>query len=190
MSSAVLAITLLAALPAAPPTTWLELEPGLSYRLVNAQASKGWGNTQLHVFRVDLKTHQLVPIDARTPSRTRASVKTLAEGTKVRVIVNGTYFDERNRPLGLLVGAQRELNPLRRADWGVFYVTKGRARLVHTTDWRKAPPRRPEFAIQVGPRCVVDGQPLKLKRQVAKRAALGDINTGRAGGAAPQLLPV
>ena len=172
MSTLLLALvtTTLAAQQSSP---WETLEPGLSYREVTITTSEPWATGRLHVFRVNLDTHQLVPIDARRPNRTRATVNDLAKGAAAQLLINGTYFDERDRPLGLLMDRSRTLNPLRRADWGVFYVDKGRAHLVHTKQWRTSPVKAPEFAIQVGPRCVVAGKALKLKPQVARRAALG-----------------
>jgi len=174
-----LALTcLLPTLWMASPTTWTQLEPGLDHALIRVEASPGLTSARMHVFRVDLRTHKLVPVDARRAARTRATVKELAEERPASVLVNGTYFDERERPLGLLVGDGDELNPLRKADWGVFHVSAGRAGLVHTRDWKKPKSARPDFAIQVGPRCVIDGQPVKLKPQVARRAVLGIQRTG------------
>jgi uncharacterized protein YigE (DUF2233 family) len=172
MSSLLLAL-LAATLTTQQPSAWVELEAGLSYRQLEVPTVERWGPGQLHVFRINLKTHRLVPLDARGPTRERATVETLAKSASPLLAVNGTYFDERSRPLGLLIGAGRTLNPLRRADWGVFYIRGGAAHLVHTTEWKRAPAPGAEFAIQVGPRCVVGGKVLKLKPQVARRAALG-----------------
>lgn len=154
-----------------PP--WSALEEGLSYREVEVITERARPQGTLRVFRVNLTTHRLVPIDVRQRGLKRAKVGQMAQGSGARIVVNGTYFDERHRPLGLLMGQGQTLNVLRRADWGVFYVKERRARLVHTQEWRAKPVRDPEFAIQVGPRCVVDSKPLKLKAQVARRAALG-----------------
>ncbi|MDP6945111.1 MAG: phosphodiester glycosidase family protein [Myxococcota bacterium] len=173
MSPLVAITALVATLGSDHAPAWSEVEPGLQYTMVQVEGTTRARKSRLHAFRVDLTTHKLLPLDARKGSRTRATVQTLASESKVLLAVNGTYFDERDRPLGLLVGDGRALNPLRRADWGVFHVTAGRAQLVHTTDWRRLEPEHREFAIQVGPRCVVDGQPVKLKAQVARRAALG-----------------
>lgn len=196
MSPAFAVLSLLPTLGLVSPPTWSVLEPGVEHTMVRVATSAGLPSSRMHVFRIDLRTHKLVPIDARrgsssttrpasqsgdvpTPSRTRATVSTLAKERPLPLVVNGTYFDEKDRPLGLLVGEQGEINPLRRADWGVFYVTGGRAALVHTTEWRKLKATKREFAIQTGPRCVIDGEPVKLKPQVARRAALGIQTDGR-----------
>ena len=178
MSPSLTAICLASTLWLGAPPSWSPVEPGLDYSMVQVKGSPGTASSRLHVFRLDLTTHKLVPVDARKPGRTRATVAELASHITASLLVNGTYFDERDRPLGLLLGDEGELNPLRRADWGVFHVTKGRAGLVHTRDWPKLEPATREFAIQVGPRCVIDGQPVKLKPQVARRAALGIQSDG------------
>ena len=56
-------------------------------------------------------------------------------------------------------------------DWGVFYVTDdGTPRIVHTRDFVQR--TNIVVAVQSGPRLVVDGAPLKLKPQIAKRSAV------------------
>ena len=171
--SVLLASLIAAQLTGQSAPVWTELEAGLSYREVKVQSERIRSQGKLRVFRIDLKTHRLVPLEGRTRTQKRTSVASMAKGSDALIIVNGTYFDEHARPLGLLMDEERTLNPLRRADWGVFYVKDGRAGLVHTREWRAKPIATPEFAIQVGPRCVIEGQPVKLKAQVARRAALG-----------------
>ena len=179
MSPTLFLLSLLSALPLASAPTWNVLEPGLAYRQLEVPVTTGLRPSQAHVFQVDLKTHAFRPIDARSPTRTRATVREMARGTSARVVVNGTYFDERDRPLGLLIGQEGQLNPLRRADWGVFSISEGRAELVHTSAWRRRKGPAPSFAIQVGPRCVIGGDPVKLKPQIARRAALGIQHSGQ-----------
>ena len=63
------------------------------------------------------------------------------------------------------------MNPLRNADWGVFSVTRsGIPSLVHTKEWKS--PGNVAFAIQAGPRLIVDGKPLTFKPNLARRSAL------------------
>ena len=139
MSASLTTICLLATLGMTTPTGWPELEPGLAYKMVKVQGTAGLTGSRLHVFRLDLAHYKLRAIDARTPRRARASIQTLSGEASATLLINGTYFDERDRPLGLLINDDKTLNPLRRADWGVFHVTKGRAALVHTRDWKGLP---------------------------------------------------
>ncbi|MBT9557483.1 MAG: phosphodiester glycosidase family protein [Myxococcales bacterium] len=123
-------------------------------------------------FELDLTRVALQVVESRGQGRPTAVVADLAPAAKALVAVNGGYFDERGRPLGLLVSRGKLLNRLRRTDWGVFSVDEtGRAELVHTRDYRTT--TSPEFAVQAGPRLVVDGQILKLKPQWDRRTAIG-----------------
>ena len=144
-----------AAGPAAP--SWREVAPGLEYAVV----TKAGGAA--HLFRADLRTWRASAVDARGMLRKVATVSTLARETKAPVVVNGTFFDEKKAPLGLLVERGRELHPLRQADWGVLAIAGTAGTLVHTRDWK--PASAPDFAIQCGPRAVVAGSPMKLRDQ-------------------------
>ncbi len=132
------------------------------------------GGAQVFVLdldRVELRTHLATSVGAR-----KSTVQVLGPATHAIVAVNGGFFDERARSLGLLVDRGIVLNPLRKADWGVFFVSKSsrRARLVHTRQWAsRARSSLPEFAIQAGPRLVVEGRPLSFKSQRARRTVLG-----------------
>lgn len=123
-------------------------------------------------FELDLTRIELTVVEAREQGRPTSVVADLGPAAKALFAVNGGYFDERGRPLGLLVSRGKSLNRLRRTDWGVLSVdAQGRAALVHTRDYR--PKATPEFAVQAGPRLVVDGEILKLKAQWDRRTAIG-----------------
>lgn len=172
-----------------PDPAWAEvslgyqtLTTGLQYRDLAVSGRGGRPGFGLHVFRVDLRHFEARIADARKPtSRKMARVDTLARELGAALAVNGTFFLPDDRPIGLLIDRGKRLNPLRKADWGVLFVQGGKARLVHTRDWHAHWDKRPDidFAIQVGPRVVVAGKPLKLKAQTARRAALGVLPDGR-----------
>ena len=134
--------------------------------------------TSVYAVRVDLRAYRLRALAAEATSEAvvrgvkaqAETVAALARRAGAAVAVNGTFFDGQARPLGLLIDEGRALNPRRAADWGIFYVSAGRPHLVHTREFKDD--QSADFAIQVGPRTVVDGRPVKLKRQVARRAAL------------------
>lgn len=156
------------------PISWTELEPGLSY----ARAERS--GAVYHIIRTNLATHTLGVADARAKGRKVATVEELRTETQAIAALNGTFFDTDQRPLGLVVDGQRELNPLRDVSWwAAFVVREGASRPVAellTTAQVQAltPENRGEiaFAVQVGPRTVVGGRPLKLKPQRAARSAM------------------
>lgn len=123
------------------------------------------------VFIADLTKVRLVALDARASDRSNAWVGTLRSESDAMVVVNGTFFATDGKPLGLLRQDDEELSPLRQADWGVLEVDgTGRVRLVHTKDY--VPSAEVEFAVQCGPRVVIEGKVPSLKPQSAHRTAL------------------
>lgn len=128
-------------------------------------------NALADVVIADLTRTRLIGIDARTNDRTVATVDVLLAEANALAAVNGTFFDEQLRPLGLLVSKGTTLSPMRSADWGVLLVgNDGAADLVHTKDFERTASL--DFAVQCGPRMVIDGRPPKLKPQVARRTGL------------------
>jgi uncharacterized protein YigE (DUF2233 family) len=95
----------------------------------------------------------------------------LAKKAQALAAINGGFFTPEYRPLGLLIVDGKEVNPLRRADWGVFLIQENRPRIIHTNEFQND--RNISQAIQVGPRLVVNGRELQMKRQIARRSALG-----------------
>jgi phosphodiester glycosidase len=152
---------------------WRELQPGLGYRRVDRDGSS------YHAVMVDLATHELRVADASRSGRTRATVGELAQEAQALVAVNGSFFDDRGRPLGLVVSEQRELNPLRAVSWWAALVVRDTAigpaaEILTTAEIQALPPAergRVRFALQVGPRTVSAGRALKLKPQLAERSA-------------------
>lgn len=170
MLKALPALLLLAlVVPAAPPeSAWETPVAGLSYRRVAYSAPSGTV-ALVHVFRFSPARFELRVL--RPEGARGASVRDMATSAGALLAVNGSFFLEDFSPLGLVVSRGEELAPLRRVDWGIFYVAKAGPGLVHRRDWRA--PVGLEFAIEAGPRLVVDGAPLTFKPQRARRTALG-----------------
>jgi uncharacterized protein YigE (DUF2233 family) len=112
---------------------------------------------------------------AREQWQTAAQV---AQRLGALAVINGGYFDEQSRPLGLIVSDGRQVNPLRSADWGVLLVRGRRAEIVHTRQVREL--EGVQQALQCGPRLVAEGRPLKLKPSAPEpRSAVGLDAAGR-----------
>jgi len=111
------------------------------------------------------------------PASGRATVRELVEQFGALGGTNGTYFDEHGRVLGMTISDGRVLTPLRQADWGVFYIDGAGPHLEHTEQFSARGGIR--FAVQCGPRLVVDAVPVKLKEQSSHRTAIGLDPEGR-----------
>jgi uncharacterized protein YigE (DUF2233 family) len=163
------ALVLAAASPAEAqkPIAWQEMGPGATRATL--LASDAVTPIRLFRFRFDRFRAEVV-VGAGSPPLAETATD-LRRRRRAVAAVNGGFFDERGAPLGLRIAQARERAPLRRnVDWGVLLLDAAGARILHTHD---LDPRDPApGAIQVGPRLLVHGQPLKLKPQRARRTAV------------------
>jgi uncharacterized protein YigE (DUF2233 family) len=167
---AVIVVVLQAALADEPRTsTWTALVPGLWYREWSIQTSADQTGATGHVFRVDPRAVRMTVVDARRESRQVATAQVLREESHAYVVVNGGFFDENHKPLGLLVSDGHEISPLRRVDQGVFLISLGKPTIQHSRDPLPSPI---ETALQSGPRLIVDGHVLPLKPKADRRTSV------------------
>jgi hypothetical protein len=128
------------------------------------------------LFRFDLERFR-PEVVVLGPERPKAASALRAE-TGAVAVVNGGFFDEQWRSLGLRISSKKTVIGLRpRVDWGVLLVRGGRAQIVHSREFQPDPTI--EQAIQVGPRLLTGGQPLRLKPQSARRTAVALDRDGR-----------
>ncbi len=135
------------------------------------------GGVDVHVLRIPLDRFELRLL---TPAQGRqgARVSEMGAAAGALVAVNASYFLADYTPLGFLVSGGKVLQKPRKVDWGVFFVKERRATLLHVRDLGDVAGL--EFAVQAGPRLVVDGKPMALKPQRARRSMLGIDGQGRA----------
>ena len=147
---------------------------GVEYARYTVSAVRYHALARVAVLRVDPAAARLgiVSFDCK-----RSHVRELVRSAGATAGVNGSYFDETGRPLGLTISNGKTLTPLRAVDWGVFYLDSSGAHLAHTREFSNA--ADVSFAIQCGPRLVLDGRPVKLKMQSSRRTAIGADAAGR-----------
>jgi len=126
---------------------------------------------KIRALRIDPERFHLKVIDSRAFGAERMEIKALARKTQALAAVNGGFFLPDYRPLGLLIVDGREANPLRKTDWGIFLIQDNRPRIIHTKEFQSE--KTISQALQVGPRLVVDGKEMRLKKQAARRSAIG-----------------
>lgn len=163
-----------ASLPASLPASvrvapsWKRVAPGVEMRRWNAEHEDGT------VAVVALRTR---PAHVRIVAGATLDAAAWRRKAGALAAINGGFFDPSGRSLGLRVARGRRLSRLHPADWGVFAVRHERARIVHTRDFTSR--RGVSEAIQCGPRLVVDGRPLRLKPQWARRSGIGVRRDGQ-----------
>jgi hypothetical protein len=154
----------------AAASTWRTVAPGVDTLAVSE------GGAAVELVRFDLgrfRPEVLVP----GPEHTQTA-SALRRGHSAVAAINGGFFDEARRSLGLRIAGGRTVVPLRRGvDWGVLVLRQRGAAIVHSRDFRAD--RAIEGAIQVGPRLLAGGRPLRLKPQVARRSAVALDREGR-----------
>jgi len=144
----------------------------LSYRFAETPGGVG-----AHLLRADLNRVQLKLLHAEDLGASALSARQFLERSGATAVFNGPFFDLDGSPMGLLIVDGVERVGLRAVDWGVFQLDESGPSIVHTRDWQPRPEVRQAF--QVGPRLVVDGAALTLKRQSARRTALCVLPDGR-----------
>ena len=145
-------------------TPWTQRGNGLESRTFS------WRGVQVTAFRAS-------PARVEVASGATLDVSDWRRKKRARVAINGGYFDEAGRPLGLRVSAGKRSSRLRSANWGVFWIQTGRAHLAHTRDFPAT--TRASQAMQCGPRLVVNGKATDLKPQWSRRSGIGIDRRGR-----------
>lgn len=167
-----LCYALLIVCPTAPifAKTWRTLTPGIEYRDFGATPLTPWAH--IHAFRINLKQHSLDLVTTQSLGLQNASIDTLARKEKALITINGGFFDTRYRPLGLRIHQHNVYNPIKRVSWwGVFLIKQQQPSIISAREYQHDP--NIEFAVQSGPRLIIDGHIPHLRPGVAERSALG-----------------
>lgn len=130
------------------------------------------GEVSVHLFRLDPTKFSLDLLIASDYGTTAMTAKKFQEKSGALLVINGGFFDESFRPLGLLIKKGQAVNPLRNADWGIFQIQKGTPSIIHRRDWKG---EGVTTALQVGPRLVIDGKIPTFKQETEphRRSAIG-----------------
>lgn len=155
---------------------WRMLAPGIEYRDLNANLLIPWSH--IHVFRIDLKKNKLDLVLANELSLHNASVDAFAHHSNALIAINGGFFDQNYHPLGLRISNQQQHSPLKHISWwGIFYMENKKPHLSSLNQYPKN--KHVDFAVQSGPRLLINGRIPSLKPGYAERSALGITHDGR-----------
>jgi uncharacterized protein YigE (DUF2233 family) len=166
-----LLVLLITTASVATPTHWVEISPGLAYTKISLFS--GFHNGYLHAFRVDLSQFELKLAIAEDEKDKIATVQDLTIANHGLLGINGGFFSQELKPLGLRISNHEQRYPLKPISWwGVFYIADGTPHIVNQKQFKNT--HGIEFAVQSGPRLIVNGKiPLTLKPGTDSRTAIG-----------------
>jgi len=152
-------------------SVWQQIDEGFEVMSMQLESQAYGTSSQLKILRINPDRFQVRVIDSRAFGVDRMGIKALARRAQALAAINGGFFLPDYRPLGILIVDGRQANPLRKADWGIFLMQDNRPRIIHTNEFHNE--GSITQALQVGPRLVVEGKEKIMKKQAARRSALG-----------------
>lgn len=140
---------------------WTTMQSGLDYRVIRCLGDED--DLDLHVVRVDPKKWTL-----DTALVSGSTARSVAGSNDALFAINANFFDERRKPLGVVVRSGVGLVSARESSWqSIFTISEeGRARIVMPSKW-KSYKGNARMAVQAGPRLVVDGHTNSVKNNYA-----------------------
>jgi uncharacterized protein YigE (DUF2233 family) len=157
------------------PLFWQPLAPGLDYAYINTLSA--FYGSGMYAFRFNLQKFQMKMAFTQNDSTSSVAIPDLMAKHNAIIGVNGGFFSPDLKPLGLRINEGKVKNPLKQTTWwGVFYTRNGAANIVSQKDFRSD--KSIDFAVQSGPRLVVNGSIPSLKQSISYRTALGITKKG------------
>ena len=142
---------------------------GIEYAHYRQEGSISGKDFRGNVFRLDLRKVDMRVLPAGGPG-TRREVEEIVRAIPLVIAVNGSFFDEDGKAMGIVVDQGRLISRYRKKSWGALVISDSTASLMKGSEVNLG--TNPDIVLQGQPRLVVNGKMSKLKRQVAKRVAL------------------
>ncbi len=162
----------------AAPLVFAEVAPGLQHAAITPTLDGSGAPAGGHVLRFSPRSYALRVVTSAQSGAPVADAQAFRAAAGAVAAFNGGFFDAANAPLGLLVSEGRQISPLRKVDHGVFAVVDGKASVRHASQWQAG--LKAEFAVECGPRLLVDGEvPHFRSPEAARRTALGVDDQGQ-----------
>lgn len=157
------------------PTEWQTLAPGLSYTQV--YPSPGFPFGAVHAFKINLSYYHLQLAFTKNTKQRLILVKDLVTYNNALLGINGGFFNPNIEPLGLRIKDGKQFSSIKHISWwGIFYIKNNRPYIVSQNQYQ--PNKQVRFAIQSGPRLVVNRKIPSLKGGWSFRSALGITSDG------------
>lgn len=166
---------------------WQSLKPGLEYASIPVGENHLKG--KLHAFKINLNKYQLHLATASAINRNAATAETLGKKHNALVAINGGFFSPDRQLLGLRVNNGDMINPVRSISWwSVFYIKNNKAHIARAKSYQHS--NNISFAVQAGPRLVINGRIPSLKPGLDERSAICINRTGQVIIAATENTPI
>ncbi len=154
---------------------WQTIAPRLDYLQISTPSISTHG--RIHAFKISLEHYLIDTVLAKDYDKLALPVTKFAHKTASLVTINGGFFSPHYQPLGLRIQHSNIRSPLKNTSWwGIFYIKDHQAHIINPKQYHAN--INPEFAIQAGPRLVINGSLPSLKGGYAERSALCIIPTG------------
>lgn len=149
---------------------WQRITNGIDYMdLAKNKAYPQWSH--IHAFKVNLKVNYFDLILAKDLQQQVASVEEFSTIDNPLIAINGGFFDHQFQPLGLRVQNYQQKNPFKAISWwGIFLIKNNQPSIIAAKNFKQN--SQISFAIQSGPRLLINGKIPSLKPGVAERTAL------------------
>jgi uncharacterized protein YigE (DUF2233 family) len=163
-----LLILLITCFQFASAASWRELSPGIEYLDLEQYQVTPWSH--IHAFKINIARYPLSLVMAKDLDSQYASAEEFAKHSQALIAINGGFFDSRARSLGLRISKKQIESPIKAISWwGIFYIKQQKPYLTTINDFSL---KGVDFAIQSGPRLLIDGDIPSLKPGSAERSAL------------------
>lgn len=151
---------------------WQTISPGIEYQDISEKSIINLTNTHIHAFKINLKTNKISLAFANELDKEPSFVENYAKKHSAIIAINGGFFDKSSHPLGLRVNNYKLYNPIKNISWwGVFSISNNKPRINPIANFKIH--ENISFAVQSGPRLIINGTIPKLKPGYAERTALG-----------------
>lgn len=156
-------------------TQWSSLQPGLQYAIITNKANP---TGQVRAFRIDPHYYTLQLAVAHQMQQTSLFADQMTEEKNVLIAINGGFFSPEMQSLGLRISHSQVLSTVKNISWwGIFLLNNNKPSIIPANAYQFSP--QISFAIQAGPRLVVDGHITKVRGGKDARSALGITANGK-----------
>lgn len=154
--------------------SWKKINPGVKYQDMAPHYLSDWSH--IHLFEVDIRQNQFKLVNHQQLGMRFPSIEQYAGYQHAPLAFNGGFFDMHHRPLGLRISESKQSNAFKNISWwGVFRIQNQKPSIESAKNFKLHP--TPEFAIQSGPRLIINKHIPSLRPGYAERTALCVLST-------------